>query len=43
MKNKDLGGYCSEIVRNILVSQDPKESKELYRKLREAENENNKR
>lgn len=40
MKNRHLGSYGAEIVRNILVSQDPKESKRLYKELRELENQN---
>ena len=40
MENGNLGSYGAEIVRNILVSQDPKESKELFNKLRELEGKN---
>lgn len=43
MKNKPFGSYCAEIVRNILVSQDPKEDKRLYEKLKELEIKNNKK
>ena len=40
--NISLGSYGSEIVRDILVSRDPIESKRLFKKLRELETQNNK-
>lgn len=42
MKNRDLGVHGAEIVRNILLSKDPKDIKRLYKELREVEIQNNK-
>lgn len=41
MENKPFGSYCAEIVRNILLSQEPKEGKRLYKRLKELEIKNN--
>lgn len=39
-KDRSLGCYGAEIVRSILVSQDPEESKRLFKELRELETRN---